>query len=176
MMIRHVLTGASVFLGFAVASFGCSSAQSVCQLICECQHCSDRTEEFTCAELEAQQASAEAYECGEKWEALLTCVEEKGTCNEKEADFTTRESGSCSDTQDIGGSCSTNADCQQGGGFPGNVTCSAGVCKVSVCTGSSSPCTSNDDCMGQGDDLCENEAEALENCIDAASGGAAPHF
>jgi hypothetical protein len=114
MMIRYLLTGSALFFGLATAMSGCSSARKTCEIMCECEHCSDPREDITCAEYEAQEAAAEAYECSEQWEALMTCIQEKGTCDEKEANFSTRGNGNCvmSMCEDSGNPCSSNGDCK----------------------------------------------------------------
>jgi hypothetical protein len=175
MMIRYVLTGSALFFGLATAMSGCSSARTVCELMCECEHCSDPREDVTCAEYEAQEAAVEAYECSEQWEALMTCIQEKGTCDEKESNFSTRGNGNCNDTQDLGTPCTTNADCPSAG-FPVPPTCSNGMCVLTSCEDSGTPCSSNDDCKGEGPDLCDDEEQDLGECVDAASGGAGPNF
>jgi len=133
MNIRYVLAGVVLFGGLATTSSGCSSAQSTCDLVCDCEHCGDPKEDVTCLEYEAQEAEADAYECSDAWEKYMTCVQEKGTCNEKEANFSTRSNGTCSDTDNLGFNCATDADCQNG--FPGKVTCSGGSCVASRCSG-----------------------------------------
>lgn len=162
-----------LIFGFLGTSSGCSSAQATCDLVCECEHCGDALRDFTCFQYEALEAETDAYECSDPWEAYVTCIQEKGTCDEKEARFSTRESGTCSDTQDFGASCMTNADCDMLG-FPDPLTCVNNVCAYKVCSGSAKSCASDAECTGIGPDLCDTEQEAVSDCIDKASGGAAP--
>lgn len=173
MNMRYVMAGGLLALGFFGMAPGCSSAQTVCELACECQHCSDPTEDVTCYAYKVQEAEAQAYACDDAWEALMTCVQEKGTCNEKEAQFSTRANGTCSDTQMVGGNCMTNADCQQIG-IPGKTACTNGMCVVYRCSGGGQSCDTDADCAGNGEELCDKEKTDVADCIDKASGGAPP--
>lgn len=113
MNIRTILAGTVVFLGFAGMSSGCSSAKSTCALICDCEHCGDPKEDFTCLQYETEEAEALAYECGDAWETYMSCVQDQGTCNEKQANFTTRINGTCNNSacSTSGETCETNDDC-----------------------------------------------------------------
>src|SRR5690242_11769219 len=117
--------------GAAGVSGGCSRAATVCSLICDCEHCNDYEEDEACTEYDTSQNIAEAYDCGDAWDAYLVCVEDKGRCKEEEADFTTRAPGSCSGKQATGISCATAADCFGGPG----TTCESGTCMARFCSG-----------------------------------------
>lgn len=164
MMIRTLMTSLPLLFGMAATMTGCTNAASVCAMICECEHCNDYTEQDICYSMEKAEARAEAYECGEKYSAVLTCVEEKGTCDEEKVNFSTQGPGNCS-PQANGQSCTTDADC-----FGNNPSCSNGSCMELACEGSFNPCSTDADCSDNGPDLCESEQEALSDCIDAASG------
>ncbi|MDI1483301.1 hypothetical protein [Polyangium sp. y55x31] len=88
-MIRTILVNAALLLGLAAASSGCSRAQVVCDLICECEHCSDENEVQTCGQFATQEDVADAYDCGDAWTTYTLCIEEQGTCDEKKAQFST---------------------------------------------------------------------------------------
>jgi hypothetical protein len=172
MNIRTMLAGLVLSMGFFGMSSGCSSARSTCALVCECEHCGDLAEELTCTEYDVDEAIAQAYGCDDAWEAYMTCVQEKGTCDAERARFTTRANGTCSETDNLGVSCMTNADCQLG--LPGATSCSAGACVASRCSNGGDYCAVDNDCLGQGEELCDDARDKVDQCIEDASGGAPP--
>lgn len=89
-MKRSIFAGALVLFGLSVTAMSCSSATSMCNLICDCEHCNDQEKVEACNQFETGQDVASAYDCSDQWEAYATCVEERGTCDEKEARFSTR--------------------------------------------------------------------------------------
>ncbi len=94
-MMRRIFVNASLvvgLLGFATMNIGCSRAQVICDLRCECEHCNNQDELVECDQLAAQEDVADAYDCSDAWNDLTVCMEEKGTCDETEARFTTRDS------------------------------------------------------------------------------------
>jgi len=139
-------------------------AGSVCDAICECEHCSDQDEDLTCAQWETYEEMAIVYECETAWENFAACYEEKGACDETAARFSTEVWGSCSGSQDTSQPCSTNGDCQ---GYYGGI-CQGGTCHTSVCSDSNQECGSDSDCH-TGEDRCEAELSDLANCVDAAA-------
>lgn len=162
-----------LLLGFLGNAGGCSSAETVCELICDCSHCNDLEMDLVCFQYKVQEATAEAYDCSEQWEAQMTCIQEKGTCKEEESRFETRGSSSCSDTEDIGVMCMSQADCDAIG-FPGPLTCTVNRCLAKVCSGNGANCSSDADCTGSGPELCDDEEVAVRKCVEAASGGDVP--
>lgn len=106
-MIRTILVNAALLLGLAAASSACSRAQVVCDIICECEHCSDENEVQTCEQLATQEAVADAYDCSDAWSTYTTCIEEQGTCDEKEARYSTVKDNNdlCDDERDALNSC-----------------------------------------------------------------------
>jgi hypothetical protein len=165
-MHQQFLAKAALLVALASSALACSHAQAVCEKICECEHCNDQEEIVTCDQYETSQDVADAYSCGDKFDAYLTCIEDKGTCDETLADYSTRGGGSCSGTQPLGMSCMTANDCNGGGG--GDVVCNGGMCMLTVCAGSGQPCQNNGDCNGQ--DLCDSEQNDYFTCVDNASG------
>jgi hypothetical protein len=164
-----ILTAASL-AGLVSFVPGCGGQPgTICSLVCDCEHCNDYEEELTCIQLETSLEVAEAYDCAAEWEALYTCVEEKGKCDEKEANFSTQSEGSCSATQPVGFPCVAQTDCDViGSGY----TCTAGECSQRVCAGANPfPCDTNDDCQG-GEDRCGDEQVDLGECEADASGRA----
>jgi hypothetical protein len=151
-------------LGLVPACGG--QAASICSVRCECEHCNDYEEDLICIGYETDLEVAEAYDCAAEWEAWATCFEEKGKCDEKEADYSTQADGSCSATQPIGFPCATQSDCDQvGNGY----TCTAGECAQRVCAGNNPfPCDTNADCQG-GEDRCADEQVDLGDCEAKAS-------
>ncbi len=89
-MVRSILVNAFLLLGLAGVSVGCSRAQVVCDLVCECEHCSDEDEILTCQQYATTEDVADAYDCGDAWTTLSVCLEEQGRCDEKEARFSTQ--------------------------------------------------------------------------------------
>ncbi|TKC95875.1 hypothetical protein [Polyangium fumosum] len=118
-MIRTILVNAALLLGLASASVGCSRAQVICDIICECEHCSDESEIQTCEQLATQENVADAYDCGDAWVTYTTCVEEQGTCNETDARYTTEKDNNdvCNDERDALNSCIDAASAHGGARF-----------------------------------------------------------
>jgi hypothetical protein len=155
-----------------LAAAGCGShASQVCDLICECEHCNDYEEELDCIQLQAQQDMAEVYECNDQFEAWAVCIEEKGECDEDDADFSTSGSGSCSGSMPLGFSCASDAEC---GGF--GASCQSGMCVQRVCAGDSGgfSCETDDECPGE--DRCSSEQQELAECISDSSAHNGPIF
>lgn len=168
---KTVVLGAGLS-ALAVLAAGCGSqASTLCSLECDCEHCNDYEADVRCRSLETQQEIADTYECADQWSAWATCVEERGRCDEEEANFTTSAAGSCSGTEPIGASCATDNDC---GGF--GASCAAGMCVQRVCEGDGNSCQNDSDCPG--DNVCRDQQIALGECIDKASahGGAGFDF
>lgn len=112
-MNRTIWVRTLVLLGVSSSVVGCTRADVICDLVCECEHCNDQAKIEACNQLQTAEDVAAAYACTAKWEAYTVCVEDRGTCDENEARFSTRDDA--------------------------------------------------------GDDRCQDAAEALDKCIDAAS-------
>ncbi len=163
--MRELLSKLGLSLTFTLAATSCGgTASTVCDLVCECEHCNDIKEDFVCAEAQAQADVADAYGCAQEWEDWAACFEEKGTCDAEDVRYTTRVPGSCSGEMDTGFPCATSNDCNTFGAD----TCTNGTCKTRVCSGSNQPCQSSSDCSS-GEDRCEVESERLFECQRAAS-------
>jgi hypothetical protein len=147
---------------------GCSQASQICSMVCECEHCNDIAEDARCEAISASQDVADVYDCAEEWTAYADCYETEGTCEEEEANYTTREPGSCSATSSSGITCMTNSDCLNLG-YQG-VSCENMECVYPSCAGDDTgqPCESDSDCQG-GKDKCEEEGAKLNECIQGAS-------
>jgi hypothetical protein len=117
---RNILAGAFLALGLVVSGAGCSRAQVMCDLICECEHCNDQEKVVACDAIQAEEDVADVYGCAEKWEALTVCVEEKGTCDEDQADWDTTDNDTgenrCDDEQDALNDCIDDASAHGGTG------------------------------------------------------------
>lgn len=161
-MIRTLVLSIPLAMGIVALTPGCTTASSVCDTICECEHCNKYAKLNRCRNMEKSEATADAYDCSEAYTAVLTCTLEKGQCDEETANYSTRANGTCTQ-QPIGLSCTVDNDCF-------GATCSNGSCVDSRCDGSGKPCTASADCSGEGADACEKEQETLAECIDAASG------
>ena len=168
---------AALTLGIAATSLlsaGCGSrAGAVCSLVCDCEHCNDYEEEVSCTLYQTQADVADAYGCADQWDAWAACVEEKGTCDDKEANFSTATPGRCNAFEPTTTACMTAADCVS---VDFDLTCEAGMCARRVCSGGGQGCQNDGDCSG--DDLCDAEDDALDKCIDDASkhGGTSVDF
>ena len=151
-----------------LASCG-SHASSVCDLVCECEHCSDLASDNCVTSLEGTAKYSEAYGCDQEFDDLLTCVEDKGECDDKEARFSTSK-----ETTDTCGLVSTGLDCTTDAtvcnAYP-NATCETGQCRYNACAKSMSPCTTAADCPSVGStDRCEKQQEDLGKCIEKNTG------
>jgi len=116
-MKRSILASAFVLLGFSFSITGCSRASVVCDLICECEHCNDQAKVEACNQLGTAEDVADAYDCSDKWEAYTVCVEERGTCDNKEARFSTRNDAGedrCQDESDALSDCIDKASAHNG--------------------------------------------------------------
>ena len=146
---------------------GCeSSAQTVCDLVCECEHCSDLDYELTCAGYDWRQDLANTYGCEGQFDAWASCVEGSGKCNERTASFTTMAIGSCSGSQATNYTCTAHVDCTSV--FGAGATCEGTQCNTRLCASTGIPCQSDVDCV-QGVDLCSEEANTLYTCQNDAS-------
>ena len=163
-MIRTLVMSLSLAFGAVTMTTACTSASSVCQTICECEHCNKYQELSRCRSMEKSEARAEAYECGDQYAAVLTCTIEKGKCDDDSANYTTAGDGTCTQQQ-LGSSCMSDADCFGGN----NPSCSNGQCVAMSCNGTGRDCSTNADCVGEGADRCEKERDDLTKCINAAS-------
>ena len=150
----------------ALGALACGgTTNDLVELECECEHCNDYEEDLLQIYYDAEADLAENYGCSAQWEAWATCVQDKSTCNETEARFTTSQPGSCTGRQDIGISCSSNTECES---FGDGAFCDNGSCAYRVCAGDGGQfCETNDDCFGE--DLCQVARAAVGECIDAAS-------
>ena len=148
-----------------VVAPGCgSTASNICGIECDCEHCSDLKEDEVCASRECDANVADAYGCLQEWEDWATCFEDKGTCDEKEARYSTTEEGhgACLD-QDSGLDCTMDAAvCNSNPGW----TCSGGTCKFKACE-NGGMCTTSSDCPTTGGkDKCSSQLEDLGKCIE----------
>lgn len=162
-MIRTFGLSLFLTLGAAVYLPACTSASSVCETICECEHCSDYRELSQCRSMERKEARAEAYGCNDQHAAVLTCMLEKGRCDEEKSNYVLSGPGQCVQ-QPQGVSCMSASDC---GGF--NPQCTNGQCTDGICADIGSSCSSNSDCDLGGPSVCTSEEDALDKCISDAS-------
>lgn len=73
-------------LALAFVGQGCGQAVEVCDVVCECEHCSDRAEDLCLIEVDRILERAEAYGCDSEAEELLDCVVDDNDCDD--ANFT----------------------------------------------------------------------------------------
>lgn len=146
---------------------GCdTSAQAVCDLECECEHCSDLEHDLRCAGHAWRQDVAATYGCEDKFDSWAECVEANGKCNDRTASFTTHATGSCNAGQPTNYGCISSADCTAV--FGAGASCDGNVCLTKLCANVGNACQSDVDCV-QGVDLCSEEADALYACQNEAS-------
>lgn len=162
-MIRNL--GMSLFLAMGIVTYlpACTSASSVCETICECEHCNKYRELSQCRSMERTEARADAYGCSDQNSALLDCILEKGRCDEEKSNYIMTAPGQCVQ-QPQGMSCMSAADCN---GF--DPQCTNGECTQGICAGVGASCSSDSDCEGGGPSVCESEQDALSKCISDAS-------
>jgi hypothetical protein len=111
-MMRNIIASTFALLGFSLAIGGCTRAMVVCELICACEHCNDQAKIEACNQLGTAEDVAAAYGCSDKWDAYTVCVEARGTCDEKESRFSTRDDAGddrCQDEVDALDECINKA-------------------------------------------------------------------
>ena len=167
--MRRLFIAIGVCALLSTTAGGCASQpETLCNLVCECEHCNDYAEEATCASRERELAVAEAYGCEGEWEAYATCFEENGTCDEQKVRFSTEAPGQCSGLLDSQLPCVLADECQALGGDT-VWSCIGGMCSGKSCAGgNNSPCRQDNDCDG-GEDRCGLQASNLNECQTAAS-------
>jgi hypothetical protein len=114
-----ILATALALFGLSFATMGCSRAAVICEITCECEHCSDQAKIEACNELATAEDVANAYDCGDKWDDYTVCVEDRGTCDEKESRFSFMNDmgeNRCQNERDALNDCIDNAS-----GHDGNV-------------------------------------------------------
>jgi len=158
-----------LLIGMALVAAACSLESEVCGEVCDCEHCNDYEEDVSCAMYDQLADVADAYGCDGEWEDYLTCVRDEGSCNEEEARWEMSAPGRCNGTYDTGVDCTT-VPCT----MP-SATCQGGTCIQTVCEGTTSSCDTDEDCS-DGQSLCATQAEAIDECVTAASGRDAHFF
>lgn len=116
-MKRTILAGMLIFFGIPLAISGCTRAAIICEIICNCEHCNDQAKIEACNQLGTAEEVATAYACNDRWEAYTVCVEQRGTCDEKNSRFTTRNDADedrCQDEIDALDDCINKASAHDG--------------------------------------------------------------
>lgn len=111
-MKRFFIASSLTSIVLLMSVSGCTRASALCAIICECEHCSDQTKSTTCDDLAIAEDVAASYDCTAKFELLADCVEQRGTCEEKDAEFSlTTDTGEnrCQDEKDALQECMDNA-------------------------------------------------------------------
>lgn len=111
-MKRFFSAAALISTALLTSAPGCTRAAALCEIICECEHCSDQAKATTCGDLAIAEDVAASYDCTAKYELLANCVEQRGTCDEKEAQFSlTTDTGEnrCQDEKDALQECMDSA-------------------------------------------------------------------
>jgi hypothetical protein len=80
--LRHAALAAALALPFAISSQGCGTAYSVCDVVCECTHCNDRTHDECIIGVDRLLDVGDAYDCSEDVDAYLDCVENDSDCDD----------------------------------------------------------------------------------------------
>lgn len=162
-MMRKILACMVWLVPLALTPSCGGRAERVCDVACDCEHCSDLAKDYRCELAHTAQDVAEVYGCEEEWDEYAECYEKQGECNVEDASYSTQQPGSCSGTVDSMMPCMVDADCN---GIPG-ATC-ATTCQYRACAGNQSPCNSDNDCGG-GIDRCEEQGRRLNACVDLGS-------
>ena len=166
MVLRKLSVAVVVVPVMLVGGASCTTADALCELICECEHCSDLAENELCESLALDQEIAEIYGCDSAWESWAECVENNGSCREDDAVFTTSELDYCASFIDLGIPCSGDAECAA----QPDAFCNQGTCMRRSCNSNpQQPCNSDSDCP-TGTDLCADVRQALVDCEQAAAG------
>ncbi|MBK9264359.1 MAG: hypothetical protein IPM54_31740 [Polyangiaceae bacterium] len=116
-MKRSIIARSILLLGLSASITGCTQAAKVCDLICTCEHCNDQDKVEYCNDLETAYDVADAYACGDAWNAYMVCFEERGTCDETEARFSVRNDAGenrCQKEEDAYLDCVTDASAHDG--------------------------------------------------------------
>jgi hypothetical protein len=153
-------------LGSVLVVAACDRSDALCDLVCECEHCNDVRSKHECASGDRDQDFAAAYGCADEWDAYADCVEDNGRCEDRQASFTTRVSGSCSLPQSIPTGCTRDADCQP---YTPNATCAGGSCTYLTCADGGGFCSDDSDCPN-GEDLCRVTHIDLLTCVADGNG------
>lgn len=159
------LSATVVASGAVVLAASCSQVDAICDLVCDCEHCSELEESARCEALSLDQEIADIYGCGSAWGTWAECVETKGECRDDDATFTTRELDYCASFIDLGTPCASDAECSQADAFCNNGSCMRRSCNSNP----QQPCGSDSDCPA-GPDQCEQERELLDDCTQAEAG------
>lgn len=82
--LSHTLLSAFLLtpLALALGGPGCGQAVTVCDLVCECTHCSDRAEDACIINVDRMIETAAAYDCTEDFDKYVECIEKDGDCND----------------------------------------------------------------------------------------------
>ncbi|MBW2527318.1 MAG: hypothetical protein JRI23_24260 [Deltaproteobacteria bacterium] len=164
-MNARKLSAGLVASGVVTLASSCSQVDTLCDLICDCEHCSELSESARCEAIALDQELADIYDCASAWETWAECVENKGQCREDDATFTTAELDFCASFIDLQVACAGDADCNQPDAFCNNGSCMRRSCNENP----QQPCSSDSDCPS-GPDQCEQERELLNDCTQANAG------
>lgn len=154
-------------LALVATSCSKSAPQSLCDTICDCEHCGTQAEELACASAEADLRVATDYGCEAQWNAWADCVQGQGVCVDAKATFSTKLPGHCTKLYDIGLPCTATTDCTPLG--VSSATCIAGKCQTRQCEENGQICSADTDCPTTGD-KCSTQAADLATCEAKASG------
>ena len=82
-VLRHAALATVLAFPFAVGmGSGCGRAQEVCDVVCDCVLCNDRTEDDCIIELDRMIERAEAYDCVQEADDYFDCAINKGDCDD----------------------------------------------------------------------------------------------
>ncbi len=160
-----VLAGAWVLAMAVAASPGCggASAESLCELVCDCTGCSESERDDCIDSVDDAQAEAAKEGCDDAYEAFTACAEERLDCDDDTVDLS-----DCDDeAEDL-------ADCVGANDLPLVRGCASLKSECTECGESQALCEASVDLLEEigGEDACQEALDAGGiNCTDDGSGG-----
>lgn len=81
--LRHLALAAALALPLSLlVGPGCGQAHDVCDVVCECTHCSDRGNDDCLIELNRMIDVAAAYDCSEDMDKYVECIVKDNDCDD----------------------------------------------------------------------------------------------
>lgn len=82
-LARHLALVAFLCLPVGVAAGqGCTLANDICDVFCECEHCNDRQEDECLIRVAQARDTADEYECAEESDEFWECALDRNDCDD----------------------------------------------------------------------------------------------
>ncbi len=116
--------GALLFFSLAQCS---STYADACQSSIDCEGGNDKDVDACIAEARGAENRAEAYDCGDQFEAVADCTKESGTCKEEEGRKSFSAGDACKAKNEALSACVNAATCRVSPKWsaPSSVRCTA---------------------------------------------------